>query len=141
MYGITSFVFNHNTWLNNGSGQPGGEWKEVQSWPCTVDNPTSGEIPKEATRELLLIAGIDTKAFGTYRARKNKINVYLPHFTEMKQLSYYTEENRLVFLERKKFIQQFLGGLHARGGYQYDSFLNDNWAFIVMLSVSLSFSG
>ena len=60
MYGITSFVFNHNTWLNNGSGQPGGEWKEVQSWPCTVDIPTSGKIPKEATRELLRIAGIDT---------------------------------------------------------------------------------
>ena len=131
MYGITSLAFNHNTLFNNGSGQPGGQWKEVKSWPCTVEVPESGNIPKETTRELLRIAGLDTKAFGTYRAGENKINVYMPHFLEMKQLIYWTAEHRLVYLERKKFMQQFLGGLHARGGYQHDSFLNDTWAFLV----------
>lgn len=131
MYGITSLAFNHNNLFNNGSGQPGGQWEEVKSWPCTVEVPVSGNIPKEVTRELLRIAGLDTKAFGTYRPAENKINVYLPNFREMKQLTYWTAEQRLVLLERKKFTQQFLGGLHARGGYQHDSFLNDTWAFLV----------
>ena len=131
MYGITSLAFNHNTWFNNGSGQPGGQWEEVNSWPCTVEVPESGTIPKETTRELLRIASLDTEAFAAYRGGTNKINIYMPHFREMKQLIYWTEEHRLVYLERKKFTQQFLGGLHARGGYQHDSFLNDTWAFLV----------
>ena len=131
MYGISSLAFNHNTWLNNGSGQAGGDWEEVQSWPCHVEVPATGEIPKEATREMIRIAGLDTNAFGAYRAGENKINIYMPNFREMKQLTYWTAEERLELKERKKFMQQFLGGLHARGGYQHDSFLDDLWAFIV----------
>jgi hypothetical protein len=131
MYGISSLAFNHNNLFNNGSGQPGGEWAEVQSWPFKVDIPESGEIPEEATRELIRAAGLEAKAFGAYRAGENKINIYLPNFRKMTQLNYWTTEERLVLLERKKFTQQFIGGLHARGGYQHDSFLDDTWAFVV----------
>jgi hypothetical protein len=131
MYGITSIAFNHNSWFNDGKGQPGGEFKEVGSWPCTVDVGTSGEIPKEKIRELIAIAGLDTKAFGSNRQGAGKVVVYLPSFTKMRQLLYFYEEGRLVLNERKKFTQQFLTGLHVRAGYEHDSFLNDAWALVV----------
>lgn len=130
-YGVTSIAFNHNTWFNDGKGQPGGRMTEVQSWECAVEVPASGPIPKEVGRELLDIASLDTKAFGLFRTGEGNINVYMPSFTEMRQLVYLVDEGRLVMNERKKFAQQFLTGLHARGGYQHDSFLNDLWAFIV----------
>ncbi|MDA0347854.1 MAG: PepSY-associated TM helix domain-containing protein [Verrucomicrobia bacterium] len=131
MYGITSIAFNHNSWFNNGNGQAEGEWKETASWQCTVEIPATGEIPKDVTRALLDIAEIDTNAFGGFRQAPNRMIVYLPNFTKMKQLIYHMDEQKLVMQERKKFSQQFLTGMHARGGYGHDSFLNDAWAFVV----------
>lgn len=136
MYGITSLAFNHNTWFNNGNGQPGGQWEETGSWTAKVVVPSEGEIPKAVSRELLRIAGIDTDAFGGYRQGPDQMVVYLPSFREMKQLIYQPAEQTLVLRERKKFASQFLTGLHARGGYQHDSFLDDAWAFIVDLVCS-----
>lgn len=131
MYGISSIAFNHNTWFNNGNDQPGGEWQEVDSWSCSVEVPGSGDIPRSIARELLDTAGLEAEAFGVFRNGPNQLTVYLPNFTEMRQLVYRMDEQRLILRERKKFAQQFWGGLHARGGYQHDSFLDDTWAFVV----------
>ncbi len=131
MYGISSLAFNHPSWFSNGNGQPGGQWKMVDSWPCSVEVPNDGSIPHEVAQELVRTAGLDTNTFGAYRTGEAKITVYFPSFRKMRQLIYRIDENRLVMNERKKFAQQFLTGMHARGGFHHDSLLNDSWAFIV----------
>ena len=136
MYGITSLAFNHPSWFNNGNDQPGGQWEETASWTATVEVPAEGEIPQEVSKALLQIAGIHSNAFGGYRQGPDQMVVYIPSFREMKQLIYRPGDKQLVLRERKKFSQQFLTGLHARGGYQHDSFLNDAWALIVDLVCS-----
>ncbi|MCB1120826.1 MAG: hypothetical protein KJT03_04715 [Verrucomicrobiae bacterium] len=131
MYGISSLAFNHNDLFSDGKGQPGSKWTETGSWNCSVAVPPEGDVPRQTVAELMKISGSEEKAYGGYRSGPGQVTVYIPSFTRMKQLVYYYNEGRLVRNERKKFASQFLTGMHARGGFGHDSFLDDSWAFVV----------
>ncbi len=127
MYGITSIGFNHNNWFSDENNP----WIESQSWPCTLVVPEAGQVAREVGGQLLDIAGMEEAAFGVYRGGQNQVNVYLPSFWEAKQLIYKIDEQRLSFVSRRLPIHHFLTSMHARAGYQHNSFWDDAWAVMV----------
>ncbi len=134
MYGITSIAFSHNEWFSNEQIP----WQEEQVWPCTIEVPDGNDLPRELGAQLIDVAKLDVEAFGVYRSGANQINVYFPEFWNARQLFYKVDEQRLSLVSRALPVNHFLTGLHARAGYQHDSFKNDAWAFMVDL-VMISF--
>ncbi|MEZ4699145.1 MAG: hypothetical protein R2834_02345 [Rhodothermales bacterium] len=134
MYGISSVAFSHPEWFPSDKdlyNTAGDAWTEVDSWPCTVEVPTEGDVGKDLGAALLDVAGLDDKAFGAYRSGPRKVDVYFPAFWTTRRLSYDIDAQTLRLFTRKPLPQHILTGMHARAGYQHDSMLNDAWAFMV----------
>lgn len=134
MYGITSIAFAHPEWFerdNNLYDTALEGWTEEGAWPCTVEIPESGPIPRDIATELVHTAGIHAGAYGAYRSGPGKVDVYFPSFWETRRLTYRIEEQRLSLHSRPSVTQNTLTGMHARAGYQHDGFLNDAWAVMV----------
>jgi hypothetical protein len=134
MYGVSSIAFSHPDWFPQPAGlydTTSNTWTELGSWPCTVVVPETGRLPEEVGTELVQLAGLDDKAYGTYRAGERQVEVYFPAFWEFKRLTYNLDEQRLYLFTRDRVMQQTLTGMHARGGYHHDSFFDDAWAIMV----------
>jgi hypothetical protein len=80
---------------------------------------------------LLKEAGIHDMAFGAYRQSPSQVNVYAHTFLKSTQLRYLTDRKKLVVEDRRFRWDQFLTGLHARGGFDQESFLEDSWGIVV----------
>lgn len=129
MYGITSLAFSHAGLFGNRAG----EWIEEGAWPCTLDVPAEGDVPRNVAAELLEIAGLQEDAFGAYRTDEHQVEVFIVGFWQRQRLVYRIEEQRLFLYSREAPPEHILTGMHARAGYQHDSILNDAWAFMVDL--------
>ncbi len=134
MYGITSFAFTHPDWFDDGRDfytTAGANWIEAGSWSCSVPVPDEGPVPRDIATELLQVAGVEADAYGAYRSGDEEITVYIIDFWKARRLTYTLDEDRLSLYTRAKPSQHVLTGMHARAGYQHDSFLNDLWAVMV----------
>jgi hypothetical protein len=80
---------------------------------------------------LLQEAGIKDMAFGVYRQSPTQVIVFAHTFLEHTQLRYFTDTKKLVVQDRRFRWDQFLTGLHARGGFDQESFLDDSWGVVV----------
>ncbi len=135
MYGVSSIAFSHPEWFERednlwDTSLPG--WTEEGTWPCTVEVPASGKLPPELATALVQLAGIDAKAYGAYRSGPGKVDVYFPSFWKTQRLTYRIEEQRLSLHSRsQKALQNTLTTMHARAGFQHESFWDDFWAVMV----------
>jgi len=93
--------------------------------------PVSPDAPlKEVGAVLAREAGLAGTA-GAYRPAPDRISVYVHTFWTATQLSYDIPKKVLRAEDRAFRWDHFLTGLHARGGFQHDSVLNDAWAVVV----------
>lgn len=127
MYGITSLAFNHGDWFGKG----GIQWSEQGSWEAVVELAPTRRIPQDQLQQLIDISSLDIDVFGGYRADEKRVIVYIPSFLDSNRLVYFHEENRLILEQGEFSLKHFLTGMHARGGYQRDSFMHDAWALMV----------
>ncbi|HEX7071260.1 MAG TPA: hypothetical protein VF190_10655 [Rhodothermales bacterium] len=137
MYGISSLAFSHPGFFESGPDlydPNSGAWKLEGEWPCSLAVPEGEEIPREFAARLLATAGVESNAFGTYRASDTRIEVHDIAFWRASRLTYVVDEQRLVHESRKMYPQHFLTGMHARAGFQHAGFLNDAWAVMVDVS-------
>ena len=72
-------------------------------------------------------------SFGVYRPNKQRVNIYLFDFWSSTELTYFVEQNRLLAEDNRFRWDHFLTGVHARGGFDQDSILDDSWAVLVDL--------
>ncbi len=138
MYAITAIAFNHKEWfhapddLYNLSGP---NWTKVQSWPCSISVPSTGDVPRAIAAQMLDIAGIDAKAYGAFRSGKNQISAYVTDFWNQRRLAYNIDKGQLHLFARKPILSTTMTLMHARAGYHHDSFLNALWAVMVDAAV------
>lgn len=130
LYGISSLFFSHSRYfdeLYKNDGVP--QWKVRFDRPYHIELPGSGDLRAVGAR-ILQDAGLKG-AFGVYRPNPEKLNVYWFDFWNATQLTYFPKERRLLAEERQFRWDHILTGMHARGGFEQDSFLNDAWGVAV----------
>lgn len=131
MYGVSSLPFSHHDlfeqWFNDGAPQ----WTVILDREYHLPAPEDGDL-REIGGQILKAAGMDG-AYGAGRPQPDRINVYRFDFWSAERLTYLVKEGRLRVEKRRFRWDQFLTGMHARGGFQQESFLNDAWAVVVDL--------
>jgi hypothetical protein len=134
MYGISSVPFAHNQFFQQRDSATGRPLWTLRS-EHRVDAPIP-EDPRELRRfgaELLERAGIDkaNASFGAYRQSPTQVNVYLYTFWNSTQLKYLADRQTLMVEDRRFRWDQFLTGMHARGGFEQEGVIQRSWSVVV----------
>jgi len=124
MYGISSAPFSHPNWFRQQA-----RWTALADRPYDLEAPPGSDLRKIGAR-ILEDLGIPG-AFGANRPNDRQINVYRFDFVRHTRVTYHLDQKRLVAEDRDFRWPSFLTGLHARGGFDQDSALNDAWAVVV----------
>lgn len=131
MYGLSSIPFSHGALFQElyDDGVP--------QWTVRFERDYDRPVPEDADLRsvgaaILKDVGLEG-AFGVSRPNRRTLRIYLVSFREHTRLTYYVDQ-KLLKAEDKRFRwDHFFTTLHARGGFQQDSFLNDAWAVLVDL--------
>jgi len=130
MYGFTSLPFSHNSTFKKLFDPGGDPWTERFSKQYTVTVPDDESGLQRLGERIAREHGL-TGAVGVYWEGKARLNMYVYTFWSSTTLTYHVGENRLVAKDRRFVWNEFLTGLHARGGYHHNSVLDDLWAVLV----------
>ena len=132
MYGISSLPFAHTQFFDQRDAAKGLPLWTLRSDRITDVRPPAGDNELRAFGAALLSeAGISGTAFGTYQQNANQINVYSYSFWKSTQLKYFLDTRRLTVEDRRFRWDHFLTGMHARGGFEQEGFLDDAWGVLV----------
>jgi hypothetical protein len=128
VYGVSSIPFSHPQWGDNYYNDGVPLWKLRFERPYDVPVP-EGDL-RPLGRQILKDTGINA-SFGVYRQSETQINVYAYTFLQSTQIKYFVDRKLLRVEDRRFRWDHFFTGMHARGGFQQESFLDDAWAVLV----------
>jgi hypothetical protein len=136
MYGISSVPFAHNQFFDQRDRAKG-----LPLWTLRSERTLDVSIPDDPAAlrafgaTLLEQAGIPTSgsSFGAYRQSPAQVNVYLYSFWRSTQLKYFADRKMLTVEDRRFRWDHFLTGMHARGGFEQEGFLQRSWSVVVDL--------
>ena len=132
MYGISSVPFAHNQFFEQrdaAKGLPLWTLRAERTLDLPVPQDTAGLRAFGAT--LLKDAGVETTSYGTYRQSPTQVNVYAYSFWKSTQLKYFIDQKKLTVEDRRFRWDHFLTGMHARGGFEQEGFLQLSWSVVV----------
>jgi hypothetical protein len=132
MYGISSLPFSHGSFfqrLDEAKGLP--LWTKRFEKNYEIQIPEGNEL-RPVGAQIMRDHGLQG-AFGVYRQNPNQVNVYVHSFWRSTQVKYFIAEKKLVAEDRRFRWDHFLTGMHARGGFEQDSFLDKLWGVVVDL--------
>lgn len=132
MYGISSVPFAHNQFFEQrdaAKGLPLWTLRAERTLDIPVPQDTAGLRAFGAT--LLKDAGVEATSYGAYRQSPTQINVYAYSFWTSTQLKYFIDQKKLTVEDRRFRWDHFLTGMHARGGFEQEGFLQLSWSIVV----------
>ena len=132
MYGVSAIPFTRNEFFRElyNDGVP--QWTIRFDRDYHRDIPDTGDL-RPIARQILKDVGLEIEAGLGVNRNRQRLNIYLFTFWSSTRVTYRFDQHRLVAEDRRFRFDQFLTGLHARGGFQQDAFLNDAWAVLVDL--------
>ncbi|MBM3734829.1 MAG: PepSY domain-containing protein [Acidobacteria bacterium] len=130
MYGVSSYVFSHPAYFQELDKSKGPLWTKVLERDYDVPVPQGDLRPLGA--QIMKDAGL-SGAFGAYRQGPNQINVYVYTFLQSTQAKYFLDKKKLVVEDRRFRFDQFLTGMHAKGGFEQDRIQDTLWGIVVDL--------
>jgi hypothetical protein len=133
MYGASSLPFAHNQYF-----EARDKAKGLPLWTTRMDRKYAIEVPagselRATGAKIMKDLGLKG-AFGAYRQGPGQLNVYVYRFLHSTQVKYFVKEQRITVEDRRFRFDQFLTGMHARGGFEQEGFLDKAWGFAVDLS-------
>jgi hypothetical protein len=132
MYGISSVPFAHNQFFERRDAA-----RRLPLWTLRAERTIDMPVPQDTAglrafgATLLKDAGVEATSFGTYRQSPTQINVYAYSFWKSTQLKYFVDEKKLTVEDRRFRWDHFLTGMHARGGFEQEGFLQLSWSIVV----------
>jgi hypothetical protein len=132
MYGISSVPFAHNQFFEQRDAAKG-----LPLWTLRAERTLDMPVPQDTAglrafgAALLENAGVETTSYGTYRQSPTQVNVYAYSFWQSTQLKYFIDQKKLTVEDRRFRWDHFLTGMHARGGFEQDGFLQRSWSIVV----------
>jgi hypothetical protein len=135
MYGASSIPFAHGQFFDRMDARRGLPMCTLR-YERPLDVPLPGADPaalRAFGKRLLDEGGIHPTSYGVYRQSPTQLNVYAYSFWHSTQLLCFTDR-KIVRAEDRRFRwDQFLTGMHGRGGFQNESILVTSWSVIVDL--------
>ena len=138
MYSLTAIGFHHGDWFNAPQDMynlAGPTWTKVETWPCAIDVPREGPVPRDVAAQLVSAAGMKAEAFNAFRLGGQQVFVSLSDFWTIRRLAYDPAKQELTLHSRKPVAQTIMTLMHSRAGYFHDSYLHDLWAVMVDVTV------
>lgn len=139
MYGISSIPFAHGSWF-----QPRDEAQAAPLWTVRLKKDFDRPVPddphalREFGRAVLKEFGVEAPNFGVYRPNRTSVNINAFSFLQATRLIYSLEQKSITVEDRAFRFNNFLTGMHARGGFEQDGFLPKSWGVLVdVVSVSM----
>ena len=132
MYGISSVPFAHNQFFEQRDAAKG-----LPLWTLRAERTLDVPVPQDTAglrafgATLLKDAGVAATSYGTYRQTPTQINVYAYSFWTSTQLKYDSDRKKLTVEDRRFRWDHFLTGMHARGGFEQEGFLQQSWSIVV----------
>ncbi len=132
MYGISSVPFAHNQFFEQRDAAKG-----LPLWTLRAERALDVPVPQDTAglrafgATLLKDAGVAATSYGTYRQSPAQINVYAYSFWTSTQLKYDIDRKKLTVEDRRFRWDHFLTGMHARGGFEQEGFLQLSWSIVV----------
>lgn len=134
MYGVSSLPFAHNRYFETrdaAKGLPLWKMRLERSYEAPV--PAGQEELREFGRAILREVGLKPVNFGVYRQSPTRLIVNTYSFLESTRVIYAVDRKWLTVEERRFRFDQFLTGMHARGGFEQEGVLSDSWGVMVDL--------
>jgi len=132
MYGVSSIPFAHPAYFqqrDQATGRP--LWTVEYQRPYSVQVPAGSENLREFAQAVLTDLGIEAPNIGASRPNADTVNVIAYSFLRSTRVIL-RQSQQTVTVEHRRFrFDQFLTGMHARGGFVQDGLLNDLWGVIV----------
>jgi hypothetical protein len=133
MYGASSIPFAHGQFFEQRDTRRG-----LPMWTVRYERPLDVPLPsadpedmRRFGKRLLDEGDIHPTSYGVYRQSPTQLNVYAFSFWHSTQLLCFTDR-KIVRAEDRRFRwDQFLTGMHARGGFQNEGVLVSSWSVIV----------
>ena len=136
MYGLSSLVINHGPFFNKISKEG------MPQWTIKTEQPYHRPVPEKADLQMVATEIMDDfglrASFFVSRPTPERLNIHVRNFLSSTRLIYFIDEERLLVEELPMQWRNFLIGMHLRGGYGQDLFLDDLWAVMLDL-VCLAF--
>lgn len=132
MYGISSVPFAHNQFFEQRDAAKG-----LPLWTLRAERTLDMPVPQDTAglrafgATLLQDAGVEATSYGTYRQSPTQLNVYAYSFWKSTQLKYFIDQKKLTVEDRRFRWDQFLTGMHARGGFEQEGLLQLSWSIVV----------
>ena len=134
MYGLSSIPFAHTPFFERRDAAKG-----LPMWTLRATHTVDLPVPEEPLElralggALLRQAGVSASSFGVYRQSPTQLNVYAYSFRHSTQLKYFIDQQRMTVEDRRFRWDQFLTGMHGRGGFEQEGLLDRSWSVIVDL--------
>ncbi|MFN7936286.1 MAG: PepSY domain-containing protein [Bryobacteraceae bacterium] len=132
MYGVSSIPFSHNQYFNELDQKSG-----IPLWTQRLERPYEAPVPEGNLRPLAKQVVMDLGLagnYGAYRPPGSKyIEIYAATFLHATRARYFPEEKRITLEDRRFRFDQFLTGMHARGGFRHDGALEIAWSIVIDL--------
>ena len=132
MYAISSVPFAHNQFFEQRDAAKG-----LPLWTLRAERTIDIPVPEDTAGlrafggTLLEDAGVEATSYGTYRHSPTQVNVYAYSFWTSTQLKYFIDQKKLTVEDRRFRWDHFLTGMHARGGFEQEGFLQLSWSIVV----------
>lgn len=134
MYGASSIPFAHGQFFearDKAKGLP--LYTTRVDTKYAIDVPATGDLRPVGAR-IVRDFGLQNSNFGAYRQGPDQLNVYVYRFLRSTQVRYYPKDQHIIVEDRRFRFDQFLTGMHARGGFEQEGFLPKAWGVLVDLS-------
>jgi len=129
LYGVSSIPISHPEPFRKAYEDGGPDWKPRLDRPYDIPVASAGNDRAFGLR-IMRDAGLEG-AYGTWRPNDREFHIYVYDFWNATQVKYFIDRKRLVVEDRRFRLDHLLTGMHARGGFQQDSLLDDFWAVMI----------
>ncbi len=132
MYGVSSFCLAHSNIFNRWDAAKGRPmWTVLEERDYAVPVPADQEGLRQFGRTLVQELGIERPNLGVYRVNARTLHVISHSFLETIRATVAIDEKKVTVEKRRFRWEQFLAGLHVRGGFAQDGLMADAWAVVV----------
>jgi hypothetical protein len=132
MYGVSSIPFTHAEYFQQRDAAKG-----LPLWVVRAEKPFSAPVPKGPeelrafARRLLDENDMHPANFGAFSPNANTVNVSAFSFLKSSRIVYAVDQKKITIEDRRFRFDQFLTGMHARGGYEQEGFLQNAWGVVI----------
>jgi hypothetical protein len=135
MYGASSIPFAHTPFFEQRDAAKG-----LPMWTLRSERALDAPVPEDEralrawAASVLAESGVAVSggtSFGVYRQSPTQVNIYVYSFWKSTQVKYFVDQKKVTVEDRRFRWDQFLTGMHGRGGFEQEGFLQTSWSVVV----------